>query len=161
MAATTNFLVSNGISPDELEALRTASKVHVKETHTALKETEAKLHKVDKMYKSRLTLLKNKNVYKQFLESPNRKKFREEHSAEIMLYEAARKELQELTGQKKSPSLKDIKAERTALYQQKHAQYEAYSEARAHDKELANIEANMNVILDRDKPEITKDKSSL
>lgn len=29
------------------------------------------------------------------------------------------------------------------------------------DKELANIEANMNVILDRDKPEITKDKSSL
>ena len=77
------------------------------------------------------------------------------------LNEAARRELQELTGQKKFPSLKDIKSERTALYQQKHAQYEAYSEARAHDKELANIEANMNVILDRDKPEITKDKSSL
>lgn len=86
------------------------------------------------MYQARLTLLKNKNVYKQFLESPNRKKF---------------------------PSLKDIKAERTSLYQQKHAQYETYSEARAHDKELANIEANMNVILDRDKPEITKDKSFL
>lgn len=34
--------------------------------------------------------------------------------------------------------------------------YEAYSEARAHDKELANIEANMNVILNRDKPEIAK-----
>lgn len=113
------------------------------------------------MYKARLTLLKNKDVYKQFLDSPNRKKFREEHSAEIMLYEAARRELQELTGQKKFPSLKDIKSERTALYQQKHAQYETYSEARAHNKELANIEANMNVILDRDKPKITKDKSSL
>ena len=161
MAATSDFLLSNGISPDELEALRSASKAHVKETHTVLKETEAKLHKVDKMYKARLTLLKNKDVYKQFLDSPNRKKFREEHSAEIMLYEAARRELQELTGQKKFASLKDIKSERTALYQQKHAQYEAYSEARAHDKELANIEANMNVILDRDKPEITKDKSSL
>lgn len=161
MAATSNFLLSNGISPDELEAIRAASKAHVKETHTALKETEAKLHKVDKMYKARLTLLKNKDVYKQFLDFPNRKKFREEHSAEILLYEAARRELQELTGQKKFPSLKDIKTERTALYQQKHAQYEAYSEARAHDKELANIEANMNVILDRDKPEITKDKSSL
>lgn len=134
MAATTNYLVSNGISPDELEALRVASKAHVKKTYTALKETEAKLHKIDKMYQARLTLLKNKNVYKQFLESPNRKKF---------------------------PSLKDIKAERTSLYQQKHAQYETYSEARAHDKELANIEANMNVILDRDKPEITKDKSFL
>lgn len=161
MAATSNFLLSNGISPDELDVLRAASKAHVKETHTALKETEAKLHRVDKMYKARLTLLKNKDVYKQFLDSPNRKKFREEHSAEILLYEAARRELQELTGQKKFPSLKDIKAERTTLYQQKHAQYEAYSEARAHDKELANIEANMNVILDRDKSEITKDKSSL
>ena len=37
------------------------------------------------MYKARLTLLKNKDVHKQFLESPNRKNFREEHSAEIML----------------------------------------------------------------------------
>ena len=134
MATTSNFLLSNRISPDELEAIRASSKAHVKETHTALKETEDKLHKVDKMYKARLTLLKNKDVYKQFLDSPNRKK---------------------------SPSLKDIKTERTTLYQQKHAQYEVYSEARAHDKELANIEANMNVILNRDKPEITKDNSSL
>ena len=104
------------------------------------------------MYKTRLSLLKNKDLYKQFLDSPNRKKFRKEHSAEIMLYEAARRELQQLTtGQKNFPSLKDIKTEQTAtLYQQKHAQYEAYSEARAHDKELANIEANMNIIFDRD-----------
>lgn len=108
MAATTNFLVSNRISPDELEALRASSKAYVKETHTALKETEAKLHKVDKMYKARLTLLKNKDVYKQFLDSPNRKKFREEHSAEIMLYESARRELQELTRQKKFPSHTDV-----------------------------------------------------
>lgn len=99
MATTTNYLVSNGISLDELEALRALSKTYVKETHTVLKETEAKLHEVDKIYKARLTLLKNKDVYKQFLNSPNRKKFREKHSAEIMLYEAARRELQELTVQ--------------------------------------------------------------
>lgn len=79
------------------------------------------------MYKARLTLLKNNDVYKQFLNSPNRKKFREEHSAEILLYEAARRELQELTGQKEFPPLKDIKAEHTVLYQQKHAQYECHS----------------------------------
>ena len=68
-----------------------------------------------------------------------------------MLYVAAKRELQALTTEQKNfPSLKDIKTEQTTtLYQQKHAQYKAYSEARAHDKELANIEANMNVILDR------------
>ena len=56
MAVTSNFLLSNGISPNELEAIQAASKAHVKEIHTALKETEANLHKVDKMYKARLTL---------------------------------------------------------------------------------------------------------
>lgn len=42
------------------------------------------------MYKTRLSLLKDKDLYKQFLDSPNRKNFREEHSAEIMLYVAAK-----------------------------------------------------------------------
>lgn len=86
------------------------------------------------MYKTRLSLLKNKDLYKQFLDSPNQKIFREEHSAEIMLYVAAKRELQELTtGQKNFPSLKDIKTEQTTtLYQQKHAQYEAYLHYKHH-----------------------------
>lgn len=41
----------------------------------------------------------------------------EDHSAEIMLYKSARKELQELTGIKKFPPLKDIKAERSEVYE--------------------------------------------
>lgn len=153
MAATTNYMVSNGISPAELKELRAASRSHVKETHAALKETESKLHKVEKMYQARLTLLKHKEVYKQYLHSPNQKIFREEHRAEIMLYEAARKYLQTLTGQKKFSTLKEIKTGRAALYKQKHAQYEDYSEARAHDKELENVDNNMRIILDIDKKE--------
>ena len=68
------------------------------------------------MYKTRLSLLKNKDLYKQFLDSPNRKNFREEHSAEIMLYVAAKRELQALTTEQKNvPSLKDIKTEQTTV----------------------------------------------
>lgn len=149
MAATHNFLIENNLqSLENLQALRDASKAHVRETHAAVKATEARLHTVDQMYKARLTLLQNRNVYRQYMDTPNRKKFREEHLTEIMLYEAARKELQALTGTKKFPPLKDIKAERSALYRQKNEQYEAYSEARAHDRELANIDANAHVILD-------------
>lgn len=161
MVATTNYLLLNGISPDELQTLRTVSKAHVKETLSVIKETEAKLHNIDKIYQARLTILKNKDIYKQYLDSPNRQLFRENHITEIMLYEAARKELQELTGQKKFPSLNELKVERASLYKQKHAQYEDYSEARAHDRELANIEANINVILDREKLDINKENSFL
>ena len=125
MADTLAFLQTNGIETmEDLQKLRTSSKEHVKETLAKVKMTESKLHIVDKMYHARMTILKNRNVYKQYLNSPNRRDFREEHTAEIMLYEAARKELQGLTGTKKFPSLKDIQAERSALYRQKNAYYE-------------------------------------
>ena len=155
MADTLSFLQNNGIGTiEELQALCTLSKAHVKETHAKVMATESRLHAVDKMYQARLTLLKHRTVYKQYLDAPNRKQFRESHSAELMLYEAARKELQELTNEKKFPSLNDIKAERSELYQRKHSEYEDYSEARAHDHELSNIEANVRSILDLDKSDL-------
>lgn len=154
MADTLAFLQTNDIGTmEELQELGSSSKAHVKETLAAVKATEARLHVVDKMYQARLSILKNRDVYKQYLNAPNRKKFRESHAAEILLYEAARKELQELTGEKKFPPLKDIKAERSALYRQKHSRYEDYSDARAHDRELENIEANVRSILDLQKEE--------
>ncbi|MDI9243189.1 relaxase/mobilization nuclease domain-containing protein [Fusibacillus kribbianus] len=154
MADTLAFLQTNDIGTmEELQELRSSSKAHVKETLAAVKATEARLHVVDKMYQARLSILKNRDVYKQYLNAPNRKKFRESHAAEILLYEAARKELRELTGEKKFPPLKDIKAERSVLYRQKHARYEDYSDARSHDRELENIEANVRSILDLQKEE--------
>ena len=152
LVATYNFMLENDLhTPEDLQVLRNASKAHVKETHDALIATEARLRTVNQMYQARLTILKNRKTYKQYMDAPNRKKFREDHLAEIMLYEAARKELQSLTGVKKFPSLGDIKAERSSLYQKKHAQYEDYSEARAHDKELSNIEANARELLNLSK----------
>lgn len=160
MADTLAFLQTNGIETmEDLQKLRTSSKEHVKETLAKVKITETRLHIVDKMYHARLTILKNRNVYKQYLDSPNRRNFREEHTAEIMLYEVARKELQELTGTKKFPSLKDIQAERSALYCQKNTCYEDYSDARAHNRELTNIDTNIRNILDLDKTDLSVEKA--
>lgn len=160
MADTLAFLQANGIETmEDLQKLRTSSKEHVKETLAKVKMTESKLHIVDKMYHARMTILKNRNVYKQYLDSPNRRDFRDEHTAEIMLYEAARKELQGLTGAKKLPSLKDIQAERSTLYRQKNAYYEDYSDARAHDRELTNIDTNIRNILNLDKTDLSIKKT--
>lgn len=99
-------------------------------------------------------------MYKQYLESPNRRDFRGEHTSEIKLYEAARKEFRELTGTKKFPSLKDIQAERSALYRQKNAYYEDYSDARAHERELTNIDTNIRNILDLGKTDFSIEKNT-
>ena len=152
MADTLAFLQNNKIETlDDLDKLHSISKNHVSDTHKAVMSTEARLHKIDKMYHARLTILKNRDIYKQYLNAPNKKAFREKNSVDIMLYEAARKELQVLTGQKKFPALKDIKAERSKLYRQKHTLYEEYSEARAHNRELENITENIRSILDLNK----------
>lgn len=152
MADTLAFLQDNKIETlDNLDKLHSASKNHVKDTHDAVMSTETRLHKVNKMYHARLTILKNRDVYKQYLHAPNQKTFREKNSADIMLYEAARKELQDLTDRKKFPSLKEIKSERSELYRKKHALYEEYSAARAHNRELENIIANIRSILDLNK----------
>lgn len=95
MADTLAFLQNNKIETlDDLDKLHSISKNHVSDTHKAVMSTEARLHKIDKMYHARLTILKNRDIYKQYLNAPNKKAFREKNSADIMLYEVARKELQ-------------------------------------------------------------------
>ena len=56
------------------------------------------------------------------------KRFRQDHSAEITLYETARKILKERAGGKKLPSMKMLKAEKEKLSAQKNSQYKTYRE---------------------------------
>lgn len=126
MAATINFLVSNRISPNELVALRVASKTHVKETHTPLKARNS----------AKNTGLK---------------------SCSTKLPEESYRSLQ---GRRYSHLLKMSKLSEQPSISRSMLRMKTIPKPVAHDKELANIEANMNVILDLDKPEITKDKSS-
>ena len=90
----------------------------------------------------------NKGIYGEFLKAKNKTAFRREHESEILLYEAARKQLKELSGGEKLPSMKMLKEEKSQLVQKKNALYEDYSLARAKYRELQTVDANVQAILE-------------
>lgn len=115
-----------------------------------LRETEQDLKSVNEQIHYTGQYLANKSIYKQYLGSKNKKKFRQEHQSEITLYETARKVLKEHADSGKLPSMKALKAEKENLLAQKNSQYEAYHNLRSHEKELKTVRANVAAILGKD-----------
>ena len=149
MANTLAFLQENGIgSEEELTVLLASTKADVNRELSELKETEAQLRKTNLLIRNTGQYLANKAVYKEYLNAPDKQTFRREHESSILLYEAARKELRELSGGKKIPMLKQLKTEKAALVARKNAQYESYSFARSKLRELQTVEQNVRAILE-------------
>ena len=152
MANTLSFLQDNGIgSEEELSALLASTKEDVSRERSALKETEAQLRQTNLLIRNTGQYLANKAVYREYLDAPDKQTFRREHESSILLYEAARKELRELSGGAKISLLKQLKKEKAALSAKKNAQYENYSFARSKLRELQTVEQNVRSILDTGK----------
>ena len=79
------------------------------------------------------------------------KKFRTEHEAEILLHQAAKNHFDEL-GIKKLPSVKSLREEYTDLLEQKRKAYSAYKQAKNDMKELHNVRANVEYLLEISSP---------
>lgn len=75
------------------------------------------------------------------------KKFRAVHETEILLHQAAKKHFDEV-GITKLPSVKSLREEYAGLLEQKRKAYSSYKQARADMKELYNIRANVEHLLD-------------
>lgn len=159
MSKTIAFLQENGIgTQEELAALLSSTGADQQAKHDTLLATEKRLKTVNLLIRNTGQYLANKKVYGEYLKAKNKKQFRQEHESEILLYEAARKVLNELSGGEKLPTIKQLRAEKEELTAQKNEQYEAYSFARAKYRELQTIQANVQSIL-RNNPEVIRDHS--
>lgn len=157
MSKTLAFLQENGIGTlEELEQLLTSTQSDFDEKRTSLKSTEDRLKAVNLLIKNSGQYLAHKQVYGEYLKAKNKKNFREEHESEIILYETARKELNQLTNGEKIPSLKQLRSEKEELTLRKNQAYEDYSFSRAKLRELQTIHSNVNTILGKEQ---TQDKS--
>lgn len=161
MSKTLAFLQENGIGTiEELNQLLTSTESDFNEKRVLLKSTEDRLKTVNLLIKNSGQYLAHKQIYSEYLKAKNKKKFREEHESEIMLYESARKELKQLTNGEKVPSLKQLRSEKEELTCKKNQEYEDYSFSRAKLRELQTIHSNVNSILGqkqsvkRDTPEL-------
>ena len=148
MAKALAFVQDNGIrSLEELEQLDAAVSDDFTKINKTLKDTEARLRKVNLMIKNTGQYLANKDVYHQYLAAKNKEAFRETHRAELSLYEAARKYLQEESGGGKLPTMKILKEEKAKLTVLKNQQYEEYSIAKARHRELQAVTHNVHTAM--------------
>lgn len=147
-AKTLLFIEENGIKDrEELIALLESAGEDKNEKHEKLKATEARLKTVNLLIKYSGQYYTNKKVYSDYLKAKNKAQFRAEHDAEITLYEAARRQLKELSGGEKIPTLQHLKEEKESLTVSKNELYEEYSFARAKQKELQTVVTNVDKVL--------------
>src|SRR5699024_9438655 len=97
---------------DDLKAAFSKAQAQTADMRKALRSTEKELREINEQIHYTGQYLANKSVYRQFLNSKNKKKFRQEHQTEITLYETARKVLKERSEDGKLPSMKLLKAEK-------------------------------------------------
>ena len=90
-------------------------------------------------------------VYVEYRKAGYSKKFRTEHEAEILRHQAAKNHFDEL-GIKKLPSVKSLREEYTDLLEQKRKAYSAYKQAKNDMKELHNVRANVEYLLEISSP---------
>lgn len=151
MSKTLAFLQENGIGTlEELSQLLSSTQTDFDDKRVALKTTEDRLKTVNLLIKNSGQYLANKQVYGEYLTAKNKKKFREEHETELLLYEAARKELKQLTNGEKVPSMKQLRSEKEELIKRTNQEYEDYSFSRAKLRELQTIHTNVNTILGKE-----------
>lgn len=148
MAKTIAYVQEHGYeSRDRLQDSYDDITQKMKDSRKALRSTEEQIRSVNQQIHFTGQYLANKSVYGQMLKSRNKKKFRQEHSDEITLYEDARKFLKEKYPDGKFPSMKSLKEEREKLSARQKAQHEAYTNFKNARKDLQTICSNIDSIL--------------
>lgn len=148
MAKTVAYIQEHGYDTREsLESSFLESKKSTAASRSELKTTEERLRAVNEQIHYTGQYLANKSVYTQFCQAGNKGKFRKEHSAEITLYETARKFLKGHSVEGKLPSLKLLKEEQAKLLKEKKNALESYQHYKEHQKALCTVCYNVDAIL--------------
>ena len=152
MAKTVAYIQEHGYdTEDNLKNAFTEAQAQTADMRKALRSTEKKLRQVNEQIHYTGQYLANKSVYRQYLNSRNKKKFHQEHQTEITLYETARKVLKGHSEDGKLPSMKLLKAEKEKLTARKNSQYDAYQNLREYEKELNTVQTNIAAFLGKDR----------
>ena len=136
MAKTLSYVQEHGYNTvEDAEGRLAEIKKLASSSRKELKDIEGRLRQVNEQIHYTGQYLANKSVYSQFLKSKNKRQFRQEHSSELALYEAAVKFLKEKAGGGKLPTLQTLKAEKEKLLMQKKESQEKYYYYRDYQKQ--------------------------
>lgn len=145
---TLNYLTEhNLLNYGDLEAK--ADDIHASFSRTGdeLKTVEARLREVQPLIKNISNYQKLKPVYDAYIKAKDKRAFREKHSAELVIFEAAKSTLLAMQGGKKLPSLKSLETEQRRLAEEQQRLYDERSRLKKEAKQIDTIKANVDAIL--------------
>ena len=146
-AKTFVWLEEHGIENyADLES-RSADVMEKRDTaHASIKEIETRTAELSLVMKHAATYRQLKPVYDRYRQSRDKEKFLRGHESEIILFEAAARELKRM-GAVPLPSTESMKTELAALASKKEALLAEYRTARSQAQECETIKKNVDALL--------------
>ena len=146
-ARTFAWLEEHGIDNyADLES-RSATVIEQRDTaHASIKEIEARTTELSLVMKHAVTYRQLKPVYDRYRQSRDKEKFLRGHESEIILFEAAARELKRM-GAVPLPSTESMKTELAALVGKKETLLAEYRAARSQAQEYETIRKNVDALL--------------
>lgn len=150
-AKSVAYLLEHGLTPDEMESRYAFASEDFHSQAAALKELEARIKSKKSIQHALNDYYRTKALHKEYTDSKDKKRFRETHP-ELMIYDAAVKELRAHYGKEKFPSRKQVSEELQALISEKNGVYERYCVARDHYREMQAVRTNYYALQGQEHP---------
>ena len=146
-AKTMNFLTEHGIgSYEELESKVDAVSERRDTAHTEIKQIEDRAAELSLVMKHAATYRQLKPIYDRYRKSNDKEKFLRGHESEIILFEAAARELKRL-GTVPLPTTESMKTELANLNAEKERLLAEYKTARTEAQEYDTVKQNVDALL--------------
>ena len=148
LAKAVAYLKEHGdMSYEDLQAKSQATTSRFNELSTQIKDMESRLSQNGELQKQIVNYSKTRTVYIEYRKSGYSKKFRAEHEADILIHQAAKKYFDSL-GVEKLPTIKALREEYTEVLEAKRKAYAEYKQIREEMRELQNVKANIDYLLE-------------
>ena len=146
-AKTLNYLAEHGIdSYEALDSKLAELNATVDASLASIKAVEARIAELNLITKYAATYRKCRPVYNRYRKSDDKEKFFRGHESEIILFEAAARELKRL-GAVPLPATEKLEGELSELTARKGTLYAQYTAAKRQAKEYDTIKRNLDILL--------------
>ena len=146
-AKTLNYLAEHGIdSYEALDCGLAELNAAVDDSLTSIKAVEGRISELNLIAKYAATYRKCRPIYNRYRKSDDKEKFLRGHESEIILFEAAARELKRL-GAVPLPATEKLETELAELTARKGTLYAQYTAVKRQAKEYETIKRNLDILL--------------
>ena len=149
LAHTVAFVQENHLgTPEELDQKRRVASKQLTQAEDALRSTKEELRHINERIHYTGQFLATRDTFGLMLNTNNKGKFRNEHAAEINLYQKARDILRSYTPEGKFPSLKSLQARKKELLELQKAQSVELENMIKNERTISIAAQNVQYILE-------------